>query len=87
MKTNLIELGVPYFFPGVYMKAGDFFGLIRTLISMATYSFLRLIMGKVEFENVRCNFGNLFCNIYLNAKVSQPLYIRFFFSMVHLKIF
>ena len=25
--------------------------------------------------------------IYLNAKVSQPFYIRFFFSMVHVRIF
>ena len=26
-------------------------------------------------------------NIYLNAKVSQPFNIRFFFSMVHVRIF
>ena len=28
-----------------------FFGRIRTLVAMATYSFHRLIMGKVEIDN------------------------------------
>ena len=31
--------------------------------------------------------GQMQIIIYLNAKVSQPFYIRFFFSMVHVRIF
>ena len=31
-----------------------YFGRIRTLVAMATYSFHRLIMGKVEIGNFYC---------------------------------
>ena len=33
-------------------------GLIRTLVAMATYSFHRLIMGKVEIGNFYCLIGD-----------------------------
>ena len=33
-------------------------GQIRTLVAMATYSFHRLIMGKVEIGNFYCLIGN-----------------------------
>ena len=32
-------------------------GRIRALVAMATYSFHRLTMGKVEIENFYCLFG------------------------------
>ena len=31
---------------------------MRTLVAMATYSFNRLIMGKVEIENFYCLIGD-----------------------------
>ena len=43
-------------------------GRIRTLVAMATYSFHRLIMGKVEIGNFYCLIGNnriLFLQKYL----------------------
>ena len=33
-------------------------GQIRTLVAMATYSFHRLIMGKVEIGNFYCLIGD-----------------------------
>ena len=33
-------------------------GRIRTLVAMATYSFQRLIMGKVEIGNFYCLIGD-----------------------------
>ena len=35
-----------------------YFGRIRTLVAMATYSFNRLIMGKVEIGNFYCLIGD-----------------------------
>ena len=34
-------------------------GRIRTLVAMATYIFHRLIMGKVEIENIFCLNGDI----------------------------
>ena len=37
--------------------------------------------------DIICMMGQMQIIIYLNAKVSQPFYIRFYFSMVHVRIF
>ena len=35
-----------------------YFSWMRTLVAMATYSFNRLIMGKMEIGNVYCLIGD-----------------------------
>ena len=73
MKVKVISL--PYIFQvlyvlcftwpryqvSVYRTIGPlvYSGRIRTLVAMATYSFHRLIMGKVEIGNFYCLIGDI----------------------------
>ena len=58
----------------------------RLHVALAERAF-RFLHDRTKFEIVgKCCFFSQ-PNVYLNAKVSQPFYIRFFFSMVHLRIF
>ena len=60
-------------------------GLIRTLVAMATYSFHRLIMGKVEIGNFYCRIGDnriLFLQKYLLNNSSH--FIRLLSELLNL---
>ena len=49
LKISILALDIALY------KSYDFYsGQIRTLVSMATYCFHRLIMGKVEIGNFYC---------------------------------
>ena len=45
------KLGILAYDITLYKRYGFFSGRMRTLVAMATYSFHRLIMGKVEIDN------------------------------------
>ena len=42
-------------------------GRIRTVVAMATYSSLRLIMGKEEIDNFFCLYGDIWNFLYRNV--------------------
>ena len=43
----------------LYKSCVFYSGRIRTLVAMATYSSLRLIMGKVEIDSFYCLTGDI----------------------------
>ena len=60
-------------------------GQIRTLVAMATYSFHRLIMGKVEIGNFFCLIGDN--RILFSQKCllnSSPHFIRLLLELLNL---
>ena len=48
----------------LYISCVFYSGQVRTLVAMATYSFHRLIMGKVEIDNFCQVIGDI-CNFFL----------------------
>ena len=53
-----LKLGILAKDIALYKSYVFYSGRIRTLVAMATYSFHRLIMGKVEIGNFYCLIGN-----------------------------
>ena len=53
-----LKLGIHAKDISLYKSFVFYFGRIRTLVAMATYSFNRHIMGKVEIGNFYCLIGN-----------------------------
>ena len=51
----------------LYKSCVFHFGRIRTLVAMATYSSHRLIMGKVEIDNLFCHIGDIWIFFYRNV--------------------
>ena len=44
-----------------------YYGRIRTLVAIATYSSYRLIMGKEEIDNFFCLIGDIWIFFYRNV--------------------
>ena len=53
-----LKLGIHAKDISFYKICNFYSGRIRTLVAMATYSFNRLIMGKVEIGNFYCLIGD-----------------------------
>ena len=53
-----LKLGIVAKDIALYKNYVIYSGRIRTLVAMATYSFHRLIMGKVEIGNFYCLIGD-----------------------------
>ena len=58
MRRMKLKLGILAKDIALYKSYVFYSGRIRTLVSMATYSFHRLIMGKVEIGNFYCLIGD-----------------------------
>ena len=54
-----VKLGIHAKEISPYINCVFCFGRIRTLVAMATYIFHRLIMGKVETDNIFCLNENI----------------------------
>ena len=58
MRRMKLKLGILAKDFALYKSYVFYSGRIRTLVAMATYSFHRLIMGKVEIGNFYCLIGD-----------------------------
>ena len=56
---------------------------IRTLAAIATYSFYRLIIGKVEIDNIFCLNGDIW-NVLQKRLLNSP---QCFISLVQIVVF
>ena len=59
-------------------------GRIRTLVAMATYSFHRLIMGKVEIGNFYCLIGDNRILFLQKCLLNSSHFIRLFSELLFL---
>ena len=80
LKIGILALDI------VLYKSYDFFsGQIRTLVAMATYSFHRLIMGKVEIGNFYYFIvDNRFLFLQKSLLNSSPHFIRLLTELLNL---
>ena len=69
----------------LYISCVFYSGRIRTLVAMATYSYLRLIMGGEEIDNVFCLIGDIWKLFLQECLLSSPLrFIRLLSKSVNL---
>ena len=85
MKIGILALDI------ILYKSYDFYsGQIRTLVAMATYCFLRLIMGKVEIGKFYCFIvdSRILCSriLFLQKSLlnSSPHFIRLLMELLNL---
>ena len=80
-----LKLGIHASDISLYKSCVFYFGRIRTLVAMATYSSHRLIMGKEEIDNFFCLIGDIWIFFLQKCLLSSPLrFIRLLSISVNL---
>ena len=69
-----LKLGIHAKDISLYKICVFYSGRIRTLVAMATYSSLRLIMGKEEIDNFFCLIGDIWNSFLQKCLLSSPLH-------------
>ena len=80
-----LKLGIHAEDISLYKSCVFYYGRIRTLVAMATYSSHRLIMGKEEIDNFFCLIGYIWNFFLQKCLFSSPLrFIRLLSKSVNL---
>ena len=80
-----LKLGIHAKDISLYKSCVFYFGRIRTLVAMATYSSHRLIMGKEEIDNFFCLIGDIWKFFLQKCLLSSHLrFIRLLSKSVNL---